>query len=84
MGSRKKRQDESPLGFTPKSIQLMGRATTIGFFLVISTAIGFFIGNWLDHKLGTSPWLMLVFTLLGIIAGFRELIKLANDLSKEE
>lgn len=67
-----------------KWIRNAGLASSIGLVLVISTVIGYAIGNWLDGKFGTGPWLMLVFTLLGIIAGFVQIFRLANQLSKEE
>jgi F0F1-type ATP synthase assembly protein I len=52
--------------------------------LAVSIAIGYFFGSWLDKKFGTTPWLMLVFTLMGIAAGFIEMFKLAQQLSKDE
>jgi len=42
----------------------------VGTQLVISTFIGFGFGYWLDMKAGTKPALMLVFGIMGIIAGF--------------
>ena len=41
--------------------------------LVAATVIGFYAGYALDRFFGTSPWLMLVFLLLGIAAGFKNL-----------
>jgi ATP synthase protein I len=67
-----------------KWLRTTGIASSIGLVLVISIVIGWAIGSWLDKKLGTSPWLMLTFTLLGIAAGFIEMIKLAQQLSKED
>lgn len=59
-------------------------ASSIALVLVVSIIIGWAIGSWLDARLGTTPWLMLVFTLFGIIAGFIEMIKIAQQLSKED
>ena len=45
--------------------------------------IGAGIGYWLDKKLGTDPWLFLVFLGFGIVAAFRNLYimyKKAKDL----
>ena len=36
--------------------------------------IGVLLGNFLDRLLGTSPWLLLIFSLLGIGASFKALI----------
>ena len=60
-----------------------GVASTVGINLVISTFIGFSIGYYLlDKYLGTFPWLTVVFTLLGIVAGFMYLFKVAKKMSK--
>lgn len=67
-----------------KWMRKAGLASSIGFILVFSILIGWLIGSSLDRLLGTSPWLMLVFTLMGIAAGFIEVIKIAIQLSKEE
>lgn len=60
------------------------QASSVGLVLVLSIVIGWAFGTWLDSKLHTSPWLMLVFTFMGIAAGFYEIIKLAIQLSKDE
>lgn len=44
----------------------------------VCVALGWGIGYWLDGWLGTQPWLMLVFLLLGVAAGFKALITTAN------
>jgi len=48
-------------------------ASSMGFAVVLSTVIGLAIGYWLDEYFGTSPWLLLIFLVLGIIAGFRNI-----------
>ena len=57
--------------------QLM-QASTIGINLVLSTFVGLAIGYGLDSLFNTSPWLTIIFLILGIIAGFRELLRIAN------
>ena len=57
--------------------QLM-QASTIGINLVLSTFVGLAIGYGLDSLFHTSPWLTIIFLILGIIAGFRELLRIAN------
>ena len=57
--------------------QLM-QASTIGINLVLSTFVGLAIGYGLDSLFHSSPWLTLIFLILGIIAGFRELLRIAN------
>ncbi len=51
----------------------------IGLELAASVLLGFWAGYQLDKKLGTSPWLMLGCTAVGMATGFyvvaRELFK---------
>lgn len=68
----------------PKWIRNAGLGSTAGLVLVIATVIGWWFGQWLDKKFGTEPWLMLVFTLMGIAAGFIEMFRIVLQISKEE
>lgn len=66
-------------------IRSAGQASSIGLVLVISIAIGYFFGSWLDkvfHR--TDQLFMIIFTLLGVAAGFIEVIRIAISLSKDE
>jgi ATP synthase protein I len=58
------------------------KASSVGINLVIATFVGFAIGYFLDKLLGTSPWLKIVFLILGIVTGFIELIRVARDEGK--
>jgi F0F1-type ATP synthase assembly protein I len=42
----------------------------IGLELAAAVLVGFWGGWWLDAKLGTAPWLMLLGAGLGLAAGF--------------
>ena len=53
---------------------MLGVLSTVGLALVFATVIGLYIGIKLDKWLGTSPWFTAVFLLLGIAAGFRNLL----------
>ena len=65
-------------------IRKAGLASSIGLVLAISIIIGWAFGSWLDSKLHTAPYLMMLFTLLGIAAGFIEMIKIAKELSGDD
>ena len=54
------------------------QASTVGLNLVLSTFVGLAIGYGLDSLFHTSPWLTIIFLVLGIIAGFRELLRMAK------
>lgn len=47
--------------------------------LVAGIGGGALVGWVLDHFIGTSPWLLLIFLFLGIIVAFRNIIKLSNE-----
>ena len=66
-----------------KWIRGVGFASSVGFLLVTATVIGWLFGRWLDKKLGTDPWLMLTFTLIGVAAGFYEMFKIVIRISKD-
>lgn len=50
-------------------------ASSAGLELGIAVAIGALFGGWLDGKLGTQPWMLLVFLAVGLIAGFRGVLR---------
>ena len=47
--------------------------------MAVATFIGWGIGYWLDMQFGTEPWLMLVFLLLGVAAGFKGVFRAAKE-----
>ncbi len=64
---------------------LLGVAFTSGFTLLAGLFVGYYGGRWLDGKLGTTPWLALVGMLLGIVAGFRVLLRdVLRESSRQE
>ncbi len=64
-------------------------ASTIGLNLVISTIIGGLLGYGLDYAMErwfgvhTAPWLLFIFAIFGIVAGFRELLRMATRKDNE-
>ena len=61
---------------TKRSAIQMAYASSIGISMVIAIFGSLFLGVWLDRKLGTDPYLTLLFLLMGIVAGFRNMILL--------
>jgi ATP synthase protein I len=59
----------------PSALKELLRLSTIGVGLVAATAIGLALGYFLDWLLGTRPWLTLIFAILGIVAGFLNLLR---------
>lgn len=52
-------------------------ASQVGINMVVSTFVGLAIGYGFDKLFGTSPWLTLIFLLLGIVSGFIQLFRTA-------
>ncbi len=51
--------------------------------MVASSFIGLFIGYYLDKWLGTSPWMTLIWLVIGIISGFRNIFILTRRAVRE-
>ncbi len=52
--------------------------------LTAALLLGLALGWWLDRKLGTEPWLMLLGVLLGIVVGMYEIARVAFPPRGEE
>jgi F0F1-type ATP synthase assembly protein I len=55
------------------------RYASIGFQIALSLVVYILVGNWLDKKLGTDPWLTLVGALLGFATMMFLIIRLARE-----
>ncbi|MEQ8193899.1 MAG: AtpZ/AtpI family protein [Rhodospirillales bacterium] len=55
-----------------------GQALRVGVEMAAALGVGFFIGWLLDNWLGTSPWLKIVFLLMGAAAGVLNVYRLAS------
>lgn len=62
----------------------LGMASTIGIQLVVAIFVGLAIGVWLDRRLGTFPWLALLFMILGVAAGFANYYRFAKKAQDED
>lgn len=51
--------------------------------MVSGLGIGFGIGYGLDVLLGTMPWMMVLFTLLGLAAGVKVMLRSAKEMNEE-
>ncbi len=71
---------EKGIGFTDKGTEprLMG----LGIQFVIAILLCLYAGMWLDTKLKTAPWLMLIGALLGASAGFYSMFRVLMSEDK--
>jgi len=62
----------------------MGLAIRVVSELVAAVAVGTGMGYVLDRWLGTGPWLLLVFVILGFCAGVVTLIRTAKEIERKK
>ena len=62
----------------------MAMASSMGISMVLATVIGLVLGLWLDRLFGTGPWLTLIFLVVGIVAGFRNLYVIGKRATKND
>jgi len=62
----------------------LAELSSIALILPSSIAVGLFFGYMLDRWLGTAPWLLLTFTVLGIISGLLSLFRALKKEMKDE
>ncbi len=50
-------------------------ASSVGLEMGLCVAIGMLGGYYLDKYLGTTPWMLMLFMVLGLVAGFRSVVR---------
>jgi ATP synthase protein I len=58
--------------------------SSIALTIPAAIAVGMFFGYWLDKWLGTKPWMIIVFTLLGVASGLMQFIRAAMKYNRED
>lgn len=56
----------------------------IGVTMASSVLVGVLLGKYLDGLLGTSPWLLLVFSFLGVGAALKSLFNMPEKKSDDQ
>ena len=56
----------------------------LGIEVGAAVGIGAGLGYWLDQRLGTHPWLLLLFTGFGIVAGVKAVLREVRRLQAEQ
>jgi len=67
-----------------RGLRVAGMLATIGLTLALSIGIGVGMGILLDRWLKTKGLLVIVFTLFGVIAGFKQLIQTVIRANREQ
>lgn len=75
----RKQQNDGGHRKNSETLRALVYFTQTGFTMAVSVLIGVLLGKWLDGWLGTSPWMLLVFSFLGMGAA----IKVIFDVPKQ-
>ena len=84
-GLRRARGDEEPddAGTGRARSREMGMAVRMATELAAAVAVGGFLGWYLDKWLGTSPWLLLVLLMLGMVSGTLTAFRLSKRVGTD-
>jgi ATP synthase protein I len=76
MGDRKRDVGRRPGSLPPGPQPLrVGGAAVGGFEFTVTILVGVFVGRWIDRRLGTGPWLLILGAFVGAAAGFYALYR---------
>jgi ATP synthase protein I len=67
-----------------KHFESLGLASMMGIHLVSGVLVGMGMGYYLDKFFGTKPWLMLLFLVFGIVAGYKNMFREMKRIQKKE
>ncbi len=62
----------------------IGLLSSIPFILALAPIVGYFLGQYLDTKFRTGPWLSFILLILGFVAGVRETIHIVKLSQRED
>lgn len=62
-----------------ETIRAISYFSQIGFTIAATVIVGVLLGKYLDSLLGTSPWLLLIFSLLGLGAAMKAMFNVSYD-----
>lgn len=71
------------LGLDKEYKEALATAAIIGLHLASGALVGIVIGYYLDKWLDTRPWLLIVFTVVGIAAGLLNVVRDTKLLLKK-
>ena len=80
----KKEMLKKSLNENEKRGLFMGSAFRLGTELVAAVVVGTIIGFILDNWFDTKPWFIITFFFMGVIAGILNVIRVANNMQKED
>jgi F0F1-type ATP synthase assembly protein I len=63
------------------SVRTVSRIGSFGLMMGVSILMGYFLGSYIDRKLETYPWFMMLFVVLFMIGAFIKLFQDAGTLN---
>ncbi len=61
----------------------LGRYGTVGIELLVSMALGYYGGRWLDAKLGAGGWVTGAGAFMGVAVGFYSIWKASQTMARD-
>ena len=56
--------------------------SSVGLEMGIAVILGLLAGMWLDKHFGTTPWLMILFTMFGLAAGIKGVFRAVREADR--
>lgn len=75
--------EKRPSGLHSGSVQDLGRVWAVGAEFAATVGAAALIGYLFDYFLGTTPWGMVVWVVMGLLSGFIRLVREAGRLNRE-
>lgn len=75
--SKRQNRDKSPIN--SEFLRALAHFSHIGVTMAATVFVGVLVGKYLDGLFRTSPWLLLLFSLLGTGAALRVIFSLSKD-----
>jgi ATP synthase protein I len=76
-------EDRDPQGRF-QGLRVAGMLSTAGLTMALSVAIGVGIGYLLDQRFNTGGMLVIVFAILGVIAGFKQFFQIVSQANADQ
>jgi len=77
LGNRKQIKKNSLVG----SLGALSKVGSFGFIMAAAIFMGYYIGSYLDRKLDTEPWFLLLFLILFIIGAFIKFVQSIKEVN---
>jgi ATP synthase protein I len=75
--SKQHNKEEKPKN--SETFYAIAQFSQIGVTMAASVLVGVLLGKYLDGLIGTKPWLLLIFSLLGAGAAIKVLFNISKD-----